>query len=100
MANRDGRHTEFGGGPGSPARRKDGSSKELSVSERARIERIKGFRDVPSFSEPRIETVTELTPDGPVLVERPFAPDVNAIAEVDERTNRYGRETRSDEAGS
>lgn len=82
------------------ARRRDGSSKELKPNETAMSERIKAFRDVPSFSEPRVEAIVEVTEDGPVEIVRPFQADVDRIAEVDERTNRYGRETRSDPAGS
>jgi hypothetical protein len=88
--------SEYGTGRGGIARRRDGSSKELKTNERAMVERIKAKRDVPSFTEPRIESVVEVTPDGPVEVVRPFKPDVDAIAEVDAKTNRYGRETRSD----
>lgn len=91
---------EFSSGRGGLARRRDGSSKGLSASETARVERIKAFRDVPSYSEPRIEAVVEVTEEGPVEVVRPFKADVDRIAEVDAKTNRYGRETRSDPAGS
>lgn len=90
---------EFSSGRGSIARRSDGSSKGLSAGEVARVERIKSMRDVPSFLEPRIQSVVEVGVDGPVEVLRPFQSDVDRIAEVDAKTNRYGRETRSDPAG-
>lgn len=92
--------SEYGTGRGGIARRPDGSSKELKPNEVAMVERMKALRDVPSFSEPRMDTVGVQMPDGHwEEVTRPFAPDVAKLAELQERTNGYHLETKSDLSG-
>lgn len=89
---RDKRHTEFGGGPGSIGRLPDGSDKTLSVGERARIARIVGMRgDLPSVTEARTQRVAEYSErlGRFIQVDRPYQPDVDAIAALRERTNNY-----------
>jgi hypothetical protein len=91
---------EYSTGRGQPARHEDGSSKFLHPNEVARIERQKMMRDIPSFSEPRMEEFMEQANDGHwYKVSRPWAPDVEVLAELDEKTNGYFRETKSDEVG-
>lgn len=84
---RDQRHTEFGGGPGGPQRREDGSAKQLSVREQARIARQAGMRDLPSKTEPRRQQYFD--PETGVEVDVPYGPDVRAIADLQAKTNRY-----------
>ena len=88
-SSRDTRHTEFGGGPGSFQRHKDGSDVQLSVADRARIARMAAMRDLPSVTTPRMSNVTELTEDGPVVSAVPYGADAARIAELREKTNGY-----------
>lgn len=79
------RHTEYGGGPGSPARRPDGSGKPLSAAERARIVRQQVARDLPSYTEPRVVHRSDGTSEVSTA-------DAEAIADLNARTNGYSAE--------
>lgn len=97
--NRSKNHSEFGGGPGSPGRHEDGSSIPLSPGQRARILRQMAIRDVADPNVPRTEQVTRGN-DETAALSRPYQPDVNKIAELDEKTNRYSREVDYGETAS
>lgn len=89
---RDTRHTEFGGGPGSIGRLPDGSDKLLSVGERARIARMVGIRgDLPSTTDARTQKRMVLDEATGLYVETEelYAPDLQAIAELRDKTNNY-----------
>lgn len=86
---RDKRHTEFGGGPGSPNRREDGLQKKLTPGERARMVRQELKRDMPSASTPR---VVEKANGVGVISTEPLPYDVEMQKDLDARTNGYARE--------
>lgn len=89
------RDTEFGGGAGSPSRLPDGSGRDLSAGEKARVARIALMRDTPSTTTPRNGSRFEVLDGVLVEYEVPYQPDVNAIAEMRERTNRYSDDAES-----
>lgn len=89
-------HSEYGGGPGEPRRLSDGSSKPLTAAERRRITAMSMKRDLPSNVTPRVVYAT----DGAGTREiGPFAPDVEAIADLKAKTNGYSAEMSGDDFG-
>lgn len=90
------RHSEFGGGPGEPRRREDGSSKPLSPAERRRITAMAMKRDLQSLTTPRIQ---ESSTAAGVISSEPFGPDVEAIADLKAKTNGYSAEMAGDDFG-
>lgn len=96
MGNRSMQHSEFGGGPGEPRRREDGSSIPLSAAQRARIARQSVLRDLPSNSIPRTQTLTN---GAGVVSSGPLPADARKIAELKAKTNGYSAEMSGDDFG-
>lgn len=94
---RDKRHTEFGGGPGWPARREDGSAVPLKPSQRRAITAMQMKRDLPDYTAPRI--VTESNGAG-TIKSAPLASDVERLKDLDARTNGYSKEFGPGDNGS
>ena len=90
------RHTEFGGGPGWPQRREDGSAKPLTTGERRAITAMQMKRDLPDPAVPRI--VTESTASGTKTY--PLESDVERLADLKARTNDYSAEFGPGDNGS
>jgi hypothetical protein len=99
------RHTEYGGGEGGIQRRADGSSKQLSPSEEARVLRMKGVRaSVLGLDQMATADAPQIVPgpDGPVeavkssqLTEEERRRRAYVKAEqknLDARANKYNRE--------